>query len=198
MVLTIHPSLAPRSSMGTAIPPLPLSACLAWHETAFTILFWVIPQFSYFSSYSNAKLWQGSKLKHDDTNGTEFNPSSHKNLVSEYGWRQNLHIPHGQYDRTMLKNTALKRNESLLRYFLLTLMTYKSLKHIGIQNSPAICKNNISISYLPLYHDADCLCSYFNLFSNIRVNGFHKFLLCLLEKRIQTYHIQYTYKMSAQ
>lgn len=94
--------------------------------------------------------------------------------------------------RDLCKRTLLLRE---MNYFLLTLMTYKSLKHSGIWNSPAICKNNISIGYLPLHHDADCLCSNFNLFSNIRVNGFQKFLLCLLEKKIQTYHIQWTYKM---
>jgi hypothetical protein len=42
-----HPPLSVLGlSIGTAIPLLPLSACLAWYWTAFTILFWVIPQFS--------------------------------------------------------------------------------------------------------------------------------------------------------
>jgi hypothetical protein len=41
------------------------------------------------------------------------------------------------------------------------------------------------------------LCSDFNLFSNICVNGFQKFLLCLLDKKSK-HHIQWTYKMYAQ
>jgi hypothetical protein len=82
--------------------------------------------------------------------------------------------------RDLCKRTLLLRE---INYFLLTLMTHRSLKHTGIQNLPAICKNNISISYLPLHHYADCLCSDFNLFSNICVNGFQQFFLCLLEKK---------------
>jgi hypothetical protein len=87
--------------------------------------------------------------------------------------------------RDSCKRTLLLRE---MNYFLLILMTHKSLKNTGIRNSPAIRKNNISISYLPLHHDADCLCSDFNLFSNICVNGFQKFLLCLLKKNSNISH----------
>jgi hypothetical protein len=96
--------------------------------------------------------------------------------------RQNLHTHYGQYERFQ-RTKLLKREMNLIVMLLSALMAHKRVKDIGIWNSPAICKNNISISNLPPHHDADCLCSDFNLFSNICVNGFQKFLLRLLPKK---------------